>query len=768
MQNYLPPEGFLLDENTGLYYQTQIILQENGESVQWVTWFNGQTGEYKQYTYPIDKDSEQAVENKEPESKEPENKEMGNNKEPQAEEFGFFYPPEGYIHDPKSDLFFQSQMGIDENGKQMEFVIWFDSKTGEYAQVGYPVSAELKKGQKTREQSVKRHIKTIKENRESQLPRFIALLIFVLLMVLAVLIWKMKWYEKLPFYKAKENASEVETVADTETLSNKETLTKKNNVGYTLAVNLIDSDTAIIRLTVPEIKNSYPAHVDGYEDNVILCDWGVNFQNYRVSYSDLQEHVEEDTEILTSEMMGALWKLENDSRSLVEGAELKTHVGTNAILWEVTLPENAGIDFSTITEYTVNIQVHSEDITEEIVFSAKEVITTEDLYHGFESEKIEETEEKNGTVETDYKLGWPDFPHVSEFYMLADEDENYMYMLQQDNPEWKQSGYLPTGEIYRLDKNVDSPQMEKIIALEGYVNAISAFTLMDEYIYYAVNYDNMLFGYFRIPKEGGESEFLFTSGYGNMQTYEGKIYILLRDTKELRIYDPQEGSQETILVNTDGLFDFQNAGAKSEIGLFSPFSIYQGYLYYGGIMDQNYYYGKMDLENQTVTSLASGFMEDLEFDDSGLNQVYGVSPFFVNDEIFTTGYGNNFNVRLGNDLIAYETGYEYMFQHIAQENNEIILEEMLDVSINTDIKAYAALENYILFYDKAVSIDNQTVGAEISLVNRVDLTEKWDAMAGLEDMAYELVDENMEEEIGNISDEELKKKIEEVASGSGE
>ena len=109
-----------------------------------------------------------------------------------------------------------------------------------------------------------------------------------------------------------------------------------------------------------------------------------------------------------------------------------------------------------------------------------------------------------------------------------------------------------------------------------------------------------------------------------------------------------------------------------------------------------------------------------------------------------------------------------MFQHVAQENNEIILEEMLDVSINTDIKAYAALENYILFYDKAVSIDNQTVGAEISLVNRVDLTEKWDAMAGLEDMAYELVDENMEEEIGNISDEELKKKIEEVASGSGE
>ena len=150
MQNYLPPEGFLLDENSGLYYQTQIILQENGESVQWVTWFNAQTGEYNQYTYPINKDSEQAIENKEPENKEPENKEPENkefenkelgNKEPHAEESGFFYPPEGYLHDPKSDLFFQSQMGIDENGKQMEFVIWFDSKTGEYAQVGYPVCA---------------------------------------------------------------------------------------------------------------------------------------------------------------------------------------------------------------------------------------------------------------------------------------------------------------------------------------------------------------------------------------------------------------------------------------------------------------------------------------------------------------------------------------------------------------------------------------------------------------------------------------------------
>ena len=38
------------------------------------------SGMGREFVYAIDKDSEQAVENKEPESKEPENKEMGNNK----------------------------------------------------------------------------------------------------------------------------------------------------------------------------------------------------------------------------------------------------------------------------------------------------------------------------------------------------------------------------------------------------------------------------------------------------------------------------------------------------------------------------------------------------------------------------------------------------------------------------------------------------------------------------------------------------------------
>lgn len=53
--NYMPPEGYLLDSNTGLYY-TQVIAQDElGNQSQVVTWFNPETGEYSQNVYPIAK-----------------------------------------------------------------------------------------------------------------------------------------------------------------------------------------------------------------------------------------------------------------------------------------------------------------------------------------------------------------------------------------------------------------------------------------------------------------------------------------------------------------------------------------------------------------------------------------------------------------------------------------------------------------------------------------------------------------------------------------
>lgn len=54
MANYLPPEGYLYDEGSGLFYTQTIASDANGKRSQVVTWFNADTGEYTRNTYPIE------------------------------------------------------------------------------------------------------------------------------------------------------------------------------------------------------------------------------------------------------------------------------------------------------------------------------------------------------------------------------------------------------------------------------------------------------------------------------------------------------------------------------------------------------------------------------------------------------------------------------------------------------------------------------------------------------------------------------------------
>ena len=52
-----PPEGYIYDENSGLYYTQIIATDENGTESQIVTWFDTQSGEYSQEVYPIDENT---------------------------------------------------------------------------------------------------------------------------------------------------------------------------------------------------------------------------------------------------------------------------------------------------------------------------------------------------------------------------------------------------------------------------------------------------------------------------------------------------------------------------------------------------------------------------------------------------------------------------------------------------------------------------------------------------------------------------------------
>lgn len=61
MEKYKEPEGYILDERTGLYYSQIVGVDETGRQVQVVTWFDSETGEYSQHTYPIEDDGNQTM-----------------------------------------------------------------------------------------------------------------------------------------------------------------------------------------------------------------------------------------------------------------------------------------------------------------------------------------------------------------------------------------------------------------------------------------------------------------------------------------------------------------------------------------------------------------------------------------------------------------------------------------------------------------------------------------------------------------------------------
>lgn len=58
MARFLPPEGYLYDKNTGLYYSQVIAKNQEGITCQIVTWFDSETGEYSRNIYPVNCDTD--------------------------------------------------------------------------------------------------------------------------------------------------------------------------------------------------------------------------------------------------------------------------------------------------------------------------------------------------------------------------------------------------------------------------------------------------------------------------------------------------------------------------------------------------------------------------------------------------------------------------------------------------------------------------------------------------------------------------------------
>ena len=209
-----------------------------------------------------------------------------------------------------------------------------------------------------------------------------------------------------------------------------------------------------------------------------------------------------------------------------------------------------------------------------------------------DTEEIEEGNMQNTLSSKDTYI-WPDFAHASIFYMMADEDEEYIYFLYQPNMEWKNADVKSlTGSIYRMKKGDASSEQQLILSVnKNGIESIASFTLAGDYIYFSVMESPNNYSYYRIPKEGGTSEYLFEGGFSYLDADYGVVFCNFFETGEIGSYD--ESDQSFLLMSQiDWLGGFDAmAGAHQSFSVYAPFSVLDGKMYLGGEVDSISYYG---------------------------------------------------------------------------------------------------------------------------------------------------------------------------------
>lgn len=196
---------------------------------------------------------------------------------------------------------------------------------------------------------------------------------------------------------------------------------------------------------------------------------------------------------------------------------------------------------------------------------------------------------------------WYDFPHSSRFYMRVQEDEQHIYMLQPTLDDYYR------GNLYRMDK--DGSNIQKINRFANGSYELTGFTLLDDMIYFGISVDPGDFGgrsaYYRVPKSGGNAEFLFIQEASYMQSYEGSIYLMFPTQLSLGVYTP--GSDR--LPRLIQLVDWE----ESELGappayLSGSFGLYDGWLYYGDSWELACTHYRTSLDTREIQLLSSDAM----------------------------------------------------------------------------------------------------------------------------------------------------------------
>ncbi len=721
---FLPPDDFYYDPQRGLYLRTDYVTEPDGTTTKWLTWFNAQSGEYTQQSF-----TDIALTGKEQAITQEDNRVSSSSNTSSTNTHSV---PDGFTLDQASGLYFSAIIKTSDEGGKSDFVIWYDLQTDEYAQVEYPKPPKATPA-KTR------------SKRDTKLPQMIGCI--CLLLAIGGAIWHFKPFANISLPSIKQNfgASEAqstdvavdnqqdnpadasksdalagkdaENASRQDAQSNTSSANDLTNRASKLMVDIIDPQTATIKLTVDDIQSEYPSYNPDQPEDQMIYNWEVAFDKYAVSVCRFNNKNYDGQAIALNHMQNSLWLRESNGHFTVLTNLPEANVEDKTIVWNVHVPAE-DFDFNKVENFEVNVLMPNADYTE--VFSA------ESLRADSTAEIINQAA---GVSRTSSQAG-SNFGHASLFHVLAAEDDAYVYTLHQSDPNWKFSMEGIKGAIYRIPKG-SVGSAEKIIDPNGNESSVASLAVLGDDLYFAVDLGKVKsgvsqYGYFKIPKSGGEAEHLFTDELSYMQSYGDKIYFLFRESMKIGHYDPQDKALKYEAIDTAKLVDPKLGGAKSEFSLFMPFSIYNDELYFGGLFDVQYHYYRLNLGSREVVKVESGDMSFIKSSDEGAAAIYGMNPVYEGDSILYNPDPNGFLARTtDNSLIVHDTASNVYATLKFDPINPMNPDNVLDLKMANKTSGYGATGNWILYNDTAVLIESGTVRSSVPLTKPNNATDKW-------------------------------------------
>ncbi len=183
---------------------------------------------------------------------------------------------------------------------------------------------------------------------------------------------------------------------------------------------------------------------------------------------------------------------------------------------------------------------------------------------------------KDGIVEQEQSLAATTKEiQVSKYGMNIQESEGYLY-------------FKYVTDLVRIP--LTGSELENVITFSEVVKigsdsllvSFSSFAILGNDIYFGMTPieigDGYGTGYFRVPKAGGNAEFLFVMPESNLVVEDEKLYFLFQNNSAYGVYDPKAD----VLPKVTKL----NDAPTCEAGELAPFSVSDGYLYYLGMRQE--------------------------------------------------------------------------------------------------------------------------------------------------------------------------------------